>query len=114
MWDEVLEYRVWCSPHLGAEDLDDGSDYYYAFETYKEALDFSREMEGCEALLALILQREYIDEPSEGEFAHVKTERLTEWPTEFLKRPRRDANTIPNFLSPNAPPNRLQILRGEE
>jgi hypothetical protein len=31
---------------------------------------------------------------------------------ELLRRPRRTANTIPDFLSPNAPPNRLDILRG--
>ena len=30
VWDAVLEYRVWCSPRLGAEDLEAGSDYYYA------------------------------------------------------------------------------------
>ena len=33
VWDEVLEYRVWCHPELGAPDLDDGNDYYHAFAT---------------------------------------------------------------------------------
>lgn len=33
VWDEVLEYRVWCFPRLGAEDLEDGSDYYYVIDT---------------------------------------------------------------------------------
>ncbi len=33
VWDEVLEYRVWCCPRLGAEDLEDGSDYYYVIDT---------------------------------------------------------------------------------
>jgi hypothetical protein len=31
---------------------------------------------------------------------------------EFLSRPRRTKNTIPDFLSPNAPKDRLDILRG--
>jgi hypothetical protein len=31
---------------------------------------------------------------------------------EFLSRPRRDQNTIPRFLAPDAPKNRLAILRG--
>jgi hypothetical protein len=29
VWDDVLEYRVWCHPERGASDLHDGSDYYY-------------------------------------------------------------------------------------
>lgn len=37
VWDEVLEYRVWCHPHEGAEESEDGSDYYYAYATYEEA-----------------------------------------------------------------------------
>ena len=41
VWDEVLEYRVWCHPERGAADSHDGSDYYYAFATYAEALDSS-------------------------------------------------------------------------
>jgi hypothetical protein len=42
----------------------------------------------------------------------MKKRRITEWPVEFLSRPRRTRNTIPDFLSPNAPDNRLDILRG--
>jgi len=44
---------------------------------------------------------------------HVKKVRITEWPVEFPQRPRRKANTILDFLSPNAPDNRLEILRGQ-
>ncbi len=112
VWDEVLEYRVWCHPHDGAEDLEDGSDYYYAFADYASALEFSTQTQGAEAPLALILQREFIDEPEPGEYVHVEEERITEWPVEFLSRPRREARTIPDFLSPEAPENRLDILRG--
>ncbi len=112
VWDEVLEYRVWCHPEAGAPDEDDGNDYYYAFVSYAEAQDFYEQTEGAEAPLALILQKEYIDEPEPGEYVHVKTERIAEWPVEFLTRPRRTDATIPDFLSPTAPPNRLDILRG--
>lgn len=112
VWDEVLEYRVWCHPERGAEDLADGGDYYYAFATAEEALAFSETTAGAEAPLALILQREYLDEPSPGHYRHVVDERVAEWPLPFLARPRRDERTIPDFLAPDAPPNRLDILRG--
>jgi hypothetical protein len=113
VWDDVLEYRVWCHPHEGAPDDFDGDDYYYVFETYEEALEFSKINPGTEKPLALILQEEYIDEPNPGNFIHIKQQRITEWPVEFLSRPRRNANTIPDFFSPNAPGNKLDILRGQ-
>ena len=112
VWDDVLEYRVWCCPARGSADLAEGSDYYEAFATYAEALAFSQSTVGAEEPLALIRQLEYIDEPNPGEYRHIKEERIAEWPVEFLRRPRRTPNTIPNFLSPNAPANRLDILRG--
>lgn len=112
VWDAVLEYRVWCHPERGASDKEDGSDYYRAFASYPEAFQFSRESSGAEEPLALILQKEYIDEPAPGQYVHVKKQRMTEWPVEFLSRPRRTKNTIPDFLAPNAPRNRLDILRG--
>ena len=113
VWDDVLEYRVWCHPERGAPDVDDGNDYFYPFETYAEALAFSRSNEGTEQPLALIRQLEYIDEPRPGEYHHKMGPRITEWHVEYLQRPRRTPNTIPDFLSPSAPANRLQILRGE-
>ena len=112
VWDAVLEYRVWCYPRDGAEDLDDGSDYYYAFASYREAESFAENTAGAQAPLALILQQEYIDEPEPGRYVHVREQRITEWPVEFLSRPRRGANTIPDFMAPDAPANRLDILRG--
>jgi hypothetical protein len=112
VWDEVLEYRVWCHPERGAPDDCGGNDYYYAFATYAEALDCSRDTPGAEEPLALILQREHINEPEPGRYVHVKEERLVEWPVEFLRRPRRTASTIPDFLAPDAPANRLDIIRG--
>jgi hypothetical protein len=112
VWDDVLEYRVWCHPEKGAPDTEDGNDYFYVFETYEAALEFSQESQGTENPIALVLQKEFIDEPEPGKYIHVKEQRLTEWPVEFLSRPKRNANTIPDFLSPNAPSNRLEILRG--
>ncbi len=112
VWDAVLEYRVWCHPERGASNETDGGDYFYAFATYPEALEFSKRTKGAEEPLALILQEEYISEPEVGQYVHVKEKRIVEWPVVFLSRPRRDENTIPNFLSPDAPSNRLDILRG--
>jgi hypothetical protein len=113
VWDAVLEYRVWLHPERGAPDLHDGNDYLHAFASYEEAADFAARTKGAEEPLALVLQEEYVDEPEPGRYEHVKERRLTEWPTEFLRRPRRTARTIPDFLSPDAPSNRLAILRGE-
>jgi hypothetical protein len=112
VWDDVLEYRVWCHPERGAPDDREGSDYYFAFATYAEAAAFAEVMPGAEEPLALILQAEYIDEPEPGEYCHVTEARMAEWPVEFLRRPQRTPNTIPDFLSPNAPANRLDIIRG--
>lgn len=107
VWDHVLEYRVWCHPHDGASDREDGNDYYYAFETHEEALAFSQGTKGAEVPLALVLQEEYIDEPEPEKYPHVKENRITEWPVHFLRRPRRTKHTIPDFLSPDAPANKV-------
>ena len=112
VWDAVLEYRVWCYPRSGAEDLAGGSDYYYAFDSYEEAEKFARGTKGAQAPLALVLQEEHIDEPEEGQYIHVRERRVTEWPVQLLSRPRRTPETIPAFLSPSAPDDRLDILRG--
>lgn len=112
VWDEVLEYRVWCHPHEGAPDEENGEDYFYAFSNYQDAKEYAINNQGTEEPLALVLQLEYIDEPETGNFVHIKEERLTEWPVEFLQRPRRTERTIPDFMSPDAPPNKIDILRG--
>ena len=112
VWDAILEYRVWCHPERGSPDKAEGSDYYYAFASFPDALRFAKKYPGAEEPLALVLQKEYIDEPTPRKYIHVKKRRVTEWPVEFLSRPRRTKNTIPDFLSPGAPDNRLDILRG--
>ena len=104
VWDAVLEYRVWVS--------EDADDFYQAFATYPEALEFSQTTPGAEEPLALVRQDEYIEEPEPGQYVHATAVRVTEWPVEFLRRPRRTTSTIPDFLSPDAPSNRLDILRG--
>jgi putative acetyltransferase len=112
VWDAVLEYRVWCHPERGAPDEDDGNDYFRVFAGYDEALEFAQQTPGAEEPLALVEQDEYLEEPRPGEYVHVKKRRLTEWPLAFLRRPRRTDRTIPDFLAPDAPANRLDILRG--
>ena len=112
VWDAVLEYRVWCYPGEGAEDANDGADYFYAFDNFEQAASFAKTTAGAQEPLALVLQKEYIDEPETGKYVRVKKRRITEWPVEFLARPKRTARTIPDFLAPDAPANRLEILRG--
>jgi putative acetyltransferase len=112
VWDAVLEYRVWCHPERGAPDVAEGNDYYYPFATYQGALEFPESSEGAEDPLALILQEEFIDEPEVGRYVHVMERRLAEWPVNFLARPRRTANTIPDFFAADALANRLDIIRG--
>ena len=102
VWDEVLEYRVWCSPGDGAEDLAAGSDYFWAYASFEEASAASQSVAGASEPLALVLQREYIDELPDGTYRYVQLERVTEWPVTFLSRPRRDARTIPDFIAPDA------------
>lgn len=89
VWDAVLEYRVWCHPQPGTPEFEEGGDFYYVFENYEEALNFSNSTQGAEEPLALVLQEEYIDEPEAGIYIHIKEHRITEWPVVFLKRPRR-------------------------
>lgn len=60
VWDEVLEYRVWCHPEDGAPDIEKGNDYYYVFSTYEEALEFSEATTGAEKPIALIFQEEIL------------------------------------------------------
>jgi hypothetical protein len=90
-YDEVLEYRVWVHPG--------GDDYYEAFCTYEEARRFSARTARAEEPLVLILQREWIDEPSEGKFIHKQGERITEWQVQWLSGSKRESSSIAKFLS---------------
>ncbi len=97
-FDEVLEYRVWCHPERGAIDHYDGEDYYYSFSSYEEAHDFFELEQGTEEPLVLIKQLEWIDEPEEGKFEHLKGERITEWLPAWLSREARLPGDIENFI----------------
>jgi hypothetical protein len=99
VWDDVLEYRVWCRLKDGAPDLVNGKDYFYGFETYEQASMFSKENAGSEEPVALVLQGEYIDEPEPEKYVHVKEQRIAEWPVELLSRPPRNERTIPEFFA---------------
>ena len=81
VWDAVLEYRVWCHPQPGTPEYDEGSDYYYVFEHYEDALECSEATPGAAEPLALLLQEEYIDEPATGVYIHMKEQRITEIPS---------------------------------
>jgi putative acetyltransferase len=111
VWDAVLEYRVWLRPERGAPDIEDGDDYFYVFGTYAAALAFSQQTPGAEPPLALVQQLEHINEPEAGVYVHVKEPQITEWQVKWLGRPKRTASTIPAFFAPDAPVNRLDIVR---
>jgi hypothetical protein len=98
-YDEVLEYRVWCHPAEGAPEDFEGGDYYYPFETYEDALVFSKSRPGAEKPLVLIRQLEYINEPEDNVFAHIKAERIAEWQVQWLENSKRQADSIEKFLT---------------
>ncbi len=97
-FDHVLEYRVWCHPERNAPDDYDGDDYYYAFATYNEALEFSKRTKGAEEPLALIRQLEWVNEPEEGVYVHEKGERIAEWCVEWLSDGPRALGDIEAFI----------------
>ena len=97
-YDQVLEYRVWCHPERGAEDIYQGDDYFYAFATFAEALAYSQQTAGAETPLVLIRQYEYINEPTPGVFEHCHGERITEWQPQWLADSKREPDSIARFL----------------
>jgi putative acetyltransferase len=97
-YDDVLEYRVWLCVHNGAEDLNDGSDYYYAFAQWEYANEFSKSKKGAEEPLALVRQREWIEEPQPGHYIPHKDERVTEWQVKWLANDKRGSDSISGFL----------------
>jgi hypothetical protein len=98
-YDDVLEYRVWMHPERGAARRAGDRDYFAAFAQYEHALTFSRKEPGAEEPLALVRQKESINEPTPGKFEWKKAERITEWNPEWLKGSRRTATSIPDFLA---------------
>jgi hypothetical protein len=98
-YDDVLEYRVWLSPHEDAEPLAGGSDYLFAFAEYESALAFSQATRGAEVPLVLIRQREWINEKKPGQYEVKKGERIAEWSVEWLEGSKRKPNSIAEFLA---------------
>lgn len=98
-YDDVLEYRVWCRPWLGAPDEFDGEIYYHAFATYEQAQAFSDATAGSEQPLVLVRQREWIDEPVDNQFIAQQGERLTEWLVDWLMDGKRDEQAIARFMA---------------
>lgn len=92
-YDDVLEYRVWAK--------EDGELNCYSFVRYDDAHKFSRSNKNAEPPLVLVRQLEYIGELHEGDFKHIKEERITEWQTEWLRGNRGTAAQIPQFLKDN-------------
>jgi hypothetical protein len=97
-YDEVLEYRVWVHPDRGGEDLNEGSDYYYPFITYKEALTYSKKTKGAEEPIALVLQKEWLSE-TDGQLSIVGKERITEWNASWLKGNKRTNDSISEMIN---------------
>ncbi|PON18707.1 GCN5 family acetyltransferase [Candidatus Entotheonella serta] len=90
VYDKVLEYRVW---------IDNGTDdRYEAFATYEEAKEYSQRTKNAEEPLVLVLQEEYINEPSSGVYEHKKEKRITEWQVGWLKGSLRSENPIPEYI----------------
>lgn len=102
-YDDLLEYRVWLHPKQDAEPLAGSSAYFAAFAQFEHALAFSRANAGSEEPLALIRQREWVNEPVPGKFVHEKGERITEWKVKWLDGTKRTAGSIEQFLA-NPPP----------
>lgn len=105
-FDEVLEYRVWYYPDIDTDvdgnSLNTTNEYYRAFATYEQALTFTNDNPDSKMPVALILQLEWIDQPSRGVYIHNKGERITEWQVDWLSRGARKANDIDEFLFKNA------------
>lgn len=98
-YDEVLEYRVWLHPDLGAEPLAGKEDYFVAFAEFERAKVFSDTTKGAETPLALVRQVESINEPTPGVFVWDRVERITEWQVQWLAGNQRSSSSIPSFLA---------------
>lgn len=97
-YDEVLEYRVWCRPWLGAPDEFNGDVYYYAFDSFEAAKVSADGTQGAEQPLVLIRQYEWIDEPTPGHLLPMIGERITEWAVEWLQGSKRAEQSISEFI----------------
>lgn len=91
-YDDVLEYRVWVY-------TDQDGEYFCPFADYANALLFSNKTEGAKEPYVLVLQKEYVDEPEDGVFIKVSTERIAEWRPDWLMNSKREENNIDQFIA---------------
>src|SRR5262249_49923809 len=100
---DVLEYRVWMHSEHGAERVAGGADYFAAFAQYERALAFSRVTAGAEEPLVLVRQREWIDEPQQGQFVAQEGERVAEWRPAWLAEGKRGPDSVARFIATKSP-----------
>lgn len=91
-YDEVLEYRVWVRPPSGEEV------HFYSYADYKTALDYSKETEGAEEPLVLVLQKAYIDGPTKDDLVIIKKDRIAEWRVEWLLKGKGGSGVLEAFI----------------
>lgn len=90
-YDEVLEYRVWVKQP--------GKDAVcHSFTSYEDALRFSKDTDGAEWPLVLVLQNEHVNEPQPGVYQHIKKPRIVEWQPDWLEGSKRAPELIERFL----------------
>lgn len=92
-YDEVLEYRVWTK--------EDCQTVCYSFNTYDDAYIFYKKNRiklKASKPLVLVKQNSYIDEQENGQYAHIKCERITEWQPNWLIGNQNTDIQIPNFM----------------
>ena len=96
VFDEVLEYRVWFKQN--------GESVYHAFATPEEAAEFSNQHDGAEPPLALVLQRQHVNEPEPGKRVLVRKRRVAEWQVIWLDdEHRRTPENVRRILGEVSP-----------
>lgn len=93
-FDDVLEYRVWGG--------DEGR--VVAFGKAEDAYEYARRHPTAEAPLALVVQREWIDEPEEGTLVPKRGHRVAEWQIEWLPTKHREPGSIEAFMAAHGHP----------
>ncbi len=91
-YDDVLEYRVWVHHAEG------GDDTYRAFAAWEAAAEYAKATAGAEEPLVLVRKQQWVDEPSAGQYIHMRSERITEWRVEWLAGSRRKPGSVSQFL----------------
>lgn len=91
-YDDLLEYRVWFK-------TSSGKNKYNAFSKFSDAEEFCDKTPDAEIPIALVYQKEHINELSPGHFQHIKGPRITEWQVAWLQGNQNTVEQIPKFLA---------------